>query len=129
MNFENQNKIIVLAEPEPETRGLYHKHLASPNIVIQLCEDLEKLPGVLELYQPDLLIVNPGANPASGLVFLKNLRKFQPNLSIITIGYGTPDEYLDRFMELGVSCHINRYLTRPQDVTVAVTQVLGNIYQ
>ncbi len=128
MNLENSQKIILLAEPEAESRALYTKHLASANMLVEICEDLSQLIDKLASFEPDLLIVNPGTNPAHSLVFLQQVKKNQPTLSIITIGYGTPEEYLDRFMELGVSCHINRNLTRPQDVVVAAQQVLENIY-
>lgn len=127
--ISNQNdKIILLAEPEAESRALYHKHLLSPGITVQICADLSQLLENLTTLEPDLLIINPGPNPARSLVFLQNIKKTQPALRIITIGYGTPDDYLDRFMQLGVSYHINRHLTRPQDVAVAAQQVLEDIY-
>lgn len=128
MIVKNSQKIILLAEPEAESRALYTKHLIGANMLVEICEDLSELTQKLISSEPDLLIVNPGSNPARSLVFLQNVKKTQPSLSIITIGYGTPEEYLDRFMEIGVSCHINRNLTRPQDVVVAAQQVLENIY-
>lgn len=125
----SSNKTILLAEPEAESRALYRKHLsASPGITVTICVDLTQLLDDLTSLKPDLLIVNPGKNPARSVVFLQRIKKLQPALRIITIGYGTPDDYLDRYMQLGVSYHINRHLTRPQDVAVAAQQVLQDIY-
>jgi DNA-binding NarL/FixJ family response regulator len=122
-------KTILLAEPEPEARSLYHRHLsANPEVEVSICEDLSGLLEHLVLLQPDLLVINPGENPARSLVFLQSIKKLQPSLRIITIGYGTPDNYLDRFMQLGVSYHINRHLTRPQDIAAAAQQVLADVY-
>ena len=128
MIFTRTKKTILLAEPEPEARALYHKYLTSPNVTVSVCGDLSKLLEHLTLLEPDLLIINPGKNPAHSLAFLQSIKQAQPVLRIITIGYGTPDSYLDRFMQLGVSYHINRHLTRPQDIAVAAQQVLEDIY-
>lgn len=121
-------KTILLAEPEQEARVLYYRHLSNSDASVILCTDLSTLLEDLTMLKPDLLVINPGENPANSLAFLRNIKKTQPNLRIITIGYGTPDEYLDRFMQLGVSYHINRHLTRPQDVAVAAQQVLEDSY-
>lgn len=124
----SSHKTILLAEPELEARGLYEKHLVGPDIEVYVCQDQNKLHENLADINPDLLIINPGTNPARSLVFLQSIKKNHPYLKIITIGYGTPDDYLDRFMQIGVSYHINRHLTRPQDVAVAAQQVLEEVY-
>jgi DNA-binding NarL/FixJ family response regulator len=122
-------KIILLAEPELESRALYYKHLSSdPEVTVSICEEPSKLLELLSSLEPDLLIINPGENPARSLVFLQSIKKVQPSLRIITVGYGTPDNYLDRFMQLGVSYHINRHLSRPQDILAAAQQVLADVY-
>ena len=128
MIFSRTNKTILLAEPEPEARAVYRKHLAGPDVTVRICDDLSKLLEHLALLEPDLLIINPGKNPARSLAFLQSIKNTQPALRIITLGYGTPDDYLDRFMQIGVSYHINRHLTRPQDVAIAAQQVLADIY-
>lgn len=122
-------KQIILAEPETETRALYHKHLSqNPYLAVTLCDDLSMLLSQLASLQPDLLIINPGENLARNLVFLASIKKTQPSLRIITVGYGTPEDYLDRYMKIGVTYHINRHLTRPQDVAAAAQLVLEDAY-
>lgn len=124
MLSERQPKIILLAEPEPESQALYRRHLDAPDFVVNVCNDLAEIHNLLSSTLPDLLILNPGANPVRSLTILKGIKKNYPAMRIITLGYGTPEEYLDRFMQLGVSYHINRNLTRPQDVAMAARQVL-----
>ena len=119
--------VVLLAETEPEACAMYRRHLtAGADLEVSVCGSLAALSGQLETLQPDLLIINPGPNLKGSLKFLGRAKRLYPALRIITLGYAIPEDYLDELMQLGVSAHINRYLSRPQDVALAAQQVLSN---
>ncbi len=120
------SRMVLLVEAEPEASAVYKRHLTqATGLEVAVCLNLLSLSQQLQDLRPDLLIINPMPNLKASLKSLLHAKQLYPGLLIITLGYAIPDDYLDRFMKLGVSAHINRHLSRPQDVALAAQQVLN----
>lgn len=129
-NYTMQNEpsgppLVLLAEPEPEALALYARHLTRANLLVNVCLELSGVLRQIQHASPQLLIINPSADIAYGLVLLRKISSRHPELPIITIGGAIPDPYLDRLMASGVAFHLNRSLTQPRDIAVAARQILG----
>ena len=120
---------IVLAEPESETRAFYTKQLADLDMQVLAYDSLPALAASFQQTDsgamPDVLILNPSADVPATINFLKGFRKQFPDLPVITMALTMPDEVIDAIMSAGVSLHINRGLTRPRDLVLALEQVVS----
>jgi DNA-binding NarL/FixJ family response regulator len=122
--LELQGQKVLLAEPEAESRSFYTRQLADIDMIVVGCDRLDSLMTATASAQPDVVIVNPGADLDAAMATLRALRRQFPSLPIITMAMTMPDSALDAMMEIGVSLHINRSLTRPRDLLLALEQVL-----
>jgi DNA-binding NarL/FixJ family response regulator len=48
-----------------------------------------------------------------------------PNVKIITLGMGLPEGYLTNLMSAGIVGHIDRKLTRPQDLVLLIKTIIN----
>lgn len=115
---------VLLVEPESEARAFYSQQLANISVRVVAVEDIRSLHTDAVAAEPDIVIVNPSADVQVGVRVLKAFRDAYPNVPIITMTLTMPDETIDAIMSTGVSLHINRGLTRPRDVLIAMEQVL-----
>jgi DNA-binding NarL/FixJ family response regulator len=68
--------------------------------------------------------VNPTADINGSSKIIHSLRQEFNDLPVITMTMTMPEDTLDAIMKAGVSLHINRGLTRPRDLLLALEQVL-----
>jgi hypothetical protein len=118
---------LLLAEPEAEARALYARHLAGLSSQLVLCGDLEEVALLVRESKPDLVIISASGDFGRLVRCLERAKASHPPVSIITLGHGIPVEALDQLMGLGVSVHINRGITRPQDVAGAAQAILSGL--
>jgi DNA-binding NtrC family response regulator len=116
--------VVVLVEPEPETRAFYTQQLADIGIQVHQADALNNMLSVVEAASPDVVIVNPSTDLENGFKFIKILKKEYADLPVITMTMTMREDQLDAIMEAGVSMHINRGLTRPRDLLLALEQVI-----
>lgn len=116
---------VLLVEPEAESCAVYSRQLQGVNMNVITCGSLEDMLGSIEQQVPDIVIVNPTANVNKGIRFVSLLKANYPQMPVITIARSMLDEHLDAMMKAGVSFHINRQLTQPRDILLAVEQLLS----
>lgn len=116
---------VLLIEPDPETRIFYSKQLSDIGINVVANDSIPDLQANAESIQPDVVIVNPSNDILAGINLLRAFRKAFPELPVITMTMTIPDDTLDAIMQAGVTLHINRGLTRPRDLLLALEQVLS----
>ena len=115
---------VLLVEPEAESRSFYSQQLSGVNINVVVSEALSQMESMVENSTPDVVIVNPSENIMLGINLVRLLKQKFPTLPVITMSMTMREDHLDAIMESGVSLHINRGLTRPRDVLLALEQVL-----
>lgn len=128
VNIKNSPKRILIYEPEEYLAALYGHYLKMHNFDIKHCPNLEALKPLAEISMPDILIFSAEGGSAftEKIAWLLNFKKNFPNVLIVTTGFKVETEALKQFMSAGVSSHLNRQLTRPQDLAVIVKNILYN---
>jgi DNA-binding NarL/FixJ family response regulator len=116
---------VLLIEPEAETRAFYAQQLGGLDMVVHAYDTFSALKQSARLEKPDVVIVNPSDDIKKSVALVKSLRQDFPNLPIITMTMTMPDSTIDAIMESGASFHINRGLTKPRDLLLAIEQVLS----
>ncbi len=123
--FEILNGVtVLLVEPESENRSFYSNQLSELNMKVVPLDNLGSMHTMALESNPDVVIVNPSENIAVGISLVKTLKQQFPKLPIITMSLTMREDQLDAIMESGASMHINRGLTRPRDLLLALEQVL-----
>mgnify|MGYP000163769992 CR=1 FL=1 len=122
-------RTVLFADTNPEARQLYVKYLKDAHIDVVVCEDLDNLLPALATSKPLVLIFNSGQAIKDHFPLFVQAKAIYPELFIITMGYAIAEDDLDALMRLGVSCHVNRSLTRPQDIVTAAEQVMYAAHQ
>lgn len=123
--FEALNGItVLLVEPEAEDRSFYSSQLSDVNVNVVPVDDLKIMHLMAQESNPDVVIVNPSRDITTGIQLVKNLKQEFPDLPVITMSMTMREDHLDAIMESGASVHINRGLTRPRDLLLALEQVI-----
>lgn len=115
---------VLLIEPEAETRAFYSQQLQGLDMIVLAFDTMDALGQATRLENPDVVIVNPSKDLNRSVMIVKTLKRDFPSIPIITMTMTIPDSTIDAIMESGVSFHINRGLTRPRDLLLAIEQVL-----
>jgi hypothetical protein len=119
---------IVVAEPETELFGIYDRHFSEEGLTAHHCRELSSLLGHLANLEPHVLVVSLEFREGIEHTrrFLAHIKKYYPLTHLITVSKGGGPEHMKIPMQLGVSGHINRQLSRPQDVVMIVKAILNN---
>ncbi len=119
-------KKIMIVEPEIYACALYAYHLSAANYFVKSCDRLDNLDAELVEFVPHLLLVDPFAaeHRASAPHFLTRIRESYPQLLIITIGLGADLAAVRNLTVAGINAHVDRKLTKPQDITAIVKMLL-----
>lgn len=116
---------VLLIEPEAETRAFYSQQLGGLDMNVIAYDTLAALRQAARVENPDVVIVNPSSDMNRSITTVKTLKKDFPSIPIITMTMTIPDTIIDAIMESGASFHINRGLTKPRDLLLAIEQVLS----
>lgn len=125
-NVQSGTKRILIYEPEQYLGALYARYLKPDNFDVQHCFDLNQLSQAVWHFQPRLLIfsADPMGNWPKLRPVLTLITRTFPELGVISTGYNLSNDQLAQLMAIGLSGHINRRLSRPQDVAVVVQNIL-----
>jgi DNA-binding NtrC family response regulator len=120
------SKRILIYEPEDYLAALYAHYLRQHNFDIKHCPDLRQVSEMIVSFQPHLLIFcadgREAAFKAPGLILALS-RRF-PDLGMITTARDLNHQGIKDLMDAGVLGHLNRRLSRPQDIPILVKTIL-----
>ena len=116
--------VVVLVEPEPETRSFYGQQLKEIGMQVHLTDALANMLAAVQQVTPDVVIVNPSEDMDTGSRLIRTLKQEFTDLPVITMSKTGDEDQIDAIMQAGVSLHINRGLTRPRDLLLALEQVI-----
>lgn len=119
------SRILVISADEM-LRQIYQQHLEANKFLVGLGHYKDLIPASEELTQYDLWILDIVNElfdeQQQWLVVAKNS---YPNVKIITLGMGLPEGYLTNLMSAGIVGHIDRKLTRPQDLVLLIKTIIN----
>lgn len=116
---------VLLAEPEPEAYAIYSRNLVAAQVQVISCTSLSTLIRQIALTRPDVVVLNPTPDIGQSVRVMKQIKREFPKLPVITICDNLQESHLDAIMNTGVSFHLNRQLSRPRDLLVALEQTLN----
>lgn len=124
--FEKARKRILLYQPQADLGALYSHYLKFHNFDVKHCQDIAALKEHMQSFMPEVIFYSiEGAKPLTVLSSLRSLKKNLPATLVVTTGFNTDAETLKQLLSAGVSSHINRCHSRPEDI-VAITKTLLN---
>lgn len=116
---------VGLVDNDPQNRSFYQQKLEQASILVQAYADLQELQTALQaaeikavVYSPDIRLLN------KELQILGRFIAHNPQLPVITIAKTMQEMQLDAIMKLGTRLHINRDLSHPRDLLIALEQVI-----
>ena len=126
VGFQSPVHKIVLHEPEEYLSALYAHYLREHNFEVKNCSSLDQLRDSVEDFAPKILIfsVESPTNLNFKANWLLNFKNNFPQITIITTGFNTSSDILKLLLQAGISSHMNRKLTRPQDLAIIAKHLL-----
>ncbi len=120
------SKIVLVAETEEYLNEIYSNHLKNHNYNVVKCTTVDAVTDAAKTHNPHLLLLSTGFLPDLYRLFyfLGSLRRNFPQLRVLTNGDSLDAEIVKQLMYVGVSCHIERKLTRPQDIVLIAKSIL-----
>lgn len=115
-------KKILIHEPENYLSQIYVSYFRQQNFDVRRCPDLKHLSDHAKSFSPDLLVCSLEAGGSGE--WLINFKQFFRAVSVVTIGFDTGSDTLKKLMAAGCSGHLNRRLSRPQDLVDIVKTIL-----
>ncbi len=120
--------VILVAEPSSSLLGIYERHFAEKKMQIHACSNLDAIHPAIKEKQPFLAVLSLdffSKQPEEAEDFLLNLRTNFPRLKIMTLGFDASHTTLKKIMSVGVCGHLDKRLSRPEDVVVLACQILN----
>lgn len=117
---------VVVFEPEKYLLGIYNHHLLQNGFEVESILELDDIMILVSQFSPHLLIFNADSISKNHLAHLLRIKREFPQLYILTTAYDLSNEDVKGLMTEGVSAHINRRLSRPQDVAHIAVSLLKN---
>lgn len=125
----DRRNLIGIVEQEDYLAKLYEKYLQQQQFTVYHCPQPQDVEDFLAFLSPQVLLLNPesyGPTKLAAKVVKRVIGSF-PELLVVTVSYDTAPEDLKLLMGAGIVSHINRKLSKPQDVAEVIRSVLGTV--
>lgn len=125
---EKQAYRVLIHEPEEYLSAIYGNYMRTHAFEVRHCPNLLEVKNFVRNFSPALLVFNVGSTESllGKLAWLASFKKEFPQIWVVTTGFGLETEMLKKLMDLGVASHLNRQLSRPQDLAIIVKSILQN---
>ena len=119
-------KLVGLFETDYYLAGLYKQYLESNNFLVKFCLQAGDLYEFVFKFSPHVIVMNSDmfGKPKELVQSIKKIIADYPKLHIVTVGYNTMQDQLKDLMSAGIAGHMNRKLSRPQDLVVVIKSLL-----
>ena len=126
VNVQVDFKRISILVEDQDLLQLYARLLAEENFVIYPCYKLSEIHEHLKNKNPHLLLINLLDLGPTVLMQaqLKLLRTNFPDIKLVSLGLNTHYDTVKLIMDLGIISHIERNLSRPEDVGKIIKAIL-----
>ena len=116
-------KKVLIYEPEEYLSALYAHYLQKHNFDVKHCPDLANLREAIVNFEPHIFVF---CSDAPIFKLLPQLNSCLPGMHLVSTGLNCSHERLNELMSAGVLNHLNRRLSRPQDLVVIINSILNN---
>ncbi len=124
-HYKLLGQAIGLVDRDTQTRSFYQQKLEQANILVTAAEDLIELAELAGLNELRAVVFSPNVDILDKeMLILGRFINANPTLPVITIAHTMQEMQLDAIMKLGTRLHINRDLSHPRDLLIALEQVL-----
>ena len=116
---------VGLVDSDSENRSFYQQKLEQANLLVRVYENLIELERGLGAVELHAVVYSPDVGHMDKEI--RVLGKFitnNPQLPVITMSKTMQEMQLDAIMKQGTRLHINRDLSHPRDLLVALEQVI-----
>lgn len=121
-----KNRVLIFSCDDYLSQ-LYASHLRIFSMDVSHCHEQDFLKDNLNRFSPRLLLADlDSLGSHYGWLYGLNLKRDFPSLLVVTVGRGLDAAELGELMLAGISSHINRSFSRPQDIATVVKSLLGN---
>ena len=128
VNLKKPENSVLIFTSDSYLADLYAAHLQTHGLDVKHCFDEMLLVESLNRFFPRLLLAEADffSSIGGGRLGPLNLKRDFPSLLVVTIGRGLNAESLGKLMQAGVSSHVDRRFSRPQDLAIVVKTLLQN---
>ena len=118
---------VVVVEPEIYLAKLAEKYLLAAGLQVNYCANPVLLTEFLRRTSSSALLINPAAymEIKHAAKAIADIRDNFPRLAVVTIAHNLEAEELGQLMSAGIASHINRKLSRPQDVADIIKTLIN----
>ncbi len=118
---------VGLVDSDLQNLSFYSQRLQQANLKVWSAKDLFELAGLLNEETIDAVVFNPNIDKIENeLQALRGFIAKNPYLPVITMAQTMQEMQIDAIMKLGARLHINRDLSHPRDLLIALEQILTN---
>lgn len=116
---------VGLVDKDNHNLSFYSQKLEQANLAVKSAQDLLQLKELILVDPVDVVIFNPQVDDLNReLSSLQSFISQNPGLPVITMAQTMQEMQIDAIMKLGARLHINRDLSHPRDLLVALEQIL-----
>ena len=118
-DLKQTQKKVLLYQPEEYLGLLYGHYLKLHNFDVKHCPALDTIKAQATAFLPHVLIFNiHGQDANRELSWLGGFKKEFPSVYVVTVGMNIDAGSLKKLLDIGVSSHVNRRHSRPQDIAI-----------
>lgn len=116
---------VGLVDSDTQNLSFYAQKLEQANLQVQRARDLLELTNLITGEPVAAVVFNPNlSNLDRELAALESFISKNTDLPVITMAQTMQEMQIDAIMKLGTRLHINRDLSHPRDLLVALEQIL-----
>ncbi|QQS22800.1 hypothetical protein IPM19_04200 [bacterium] len=117
--------VIALVDSDTQSLSFYSQKLKQANMDVSGFESLSQLADHVTNSPVDVVIFSPSLERLSSeMQVLASFVSKNPQLPLLTMAKTMQEKEIDAIMKLGARMHINRDLSQPRDLLVALEQIL-----
>lgn len=128
-SIDQQTNKVLVVEPEKYLGDLYKHYLTESFLDVLVLDTHDQVRKTIGIYNPNVILLNVDAASEKIdllLAIIAGIRREYPILPIVSIAHNLNGDFLIRFMNKGITSHIDRAHTRPADVVCVIKTLINN---
>ena len=118
-------RVVGLVDSNSQSLSFYTKKLQEANLDVLTFSNLSELSSQVLVVPIDVVVFSPSLDQiAQDLRSLSSFISQNPKLPLITMAKTMQEMQINAIMKLGTRLHINRDLSQPRDLLVALEQII-----
>ena len=116
---------VGLVDSDTQSLSFYSQKLTEANLLVEAVRDLGELSRVIVTNPIYAVVFNPSLEDVDrDISALRSFIEQNPQLPVITMAKTMQEMQINAIMKVGTRLHINRDLSHPRDLLIALEQIL-----